>query len=171
MTKYLQTLLSGSLIVMLIGSSPVLAQSAPPLSSHEAAARELVRLTQAAGTAEAASNSMISMMSRQNPEMMKYQDVFQAWFKKIFSEGDLEGEIAKLYTEYYSEKEIKELLAFYRSDLGKKMLKVMPEFSQKSMMLGAKRAEARTEELKDMLREEMKRRESLPGSQTSPASK
>ncbi len=167
MNKSLQNLLNVSLVFALMGSLPALAQSAIPLASHEAAARELVRTTQATGTAEAASNSMISIMGRQNPEMMKYQDVFQAWLKKVLSEGDLEGEIAKLYTEYYSEKEIKELLVFYRSDLGKKMLKVMPEFAQKSMMLGANRAQARTEELKDMIGAEMKRRESLPSSETS----
>lgn len=50
--------------------------------------------------------------------------------KKIVNEG-----MATIYDKYYTDKEIKELIAFYKSPVGKKTIDLTPEIMQESMKL------------------------------------
>jgi len=47
-----------------------------------------------------------------------------------------------IYDKYYSEKEIKALIDFYKTDLGRKLVKVLPYFTQECMIAGKKWGES-----------------------------
>jgi uncharacterized protein len=44
-------------------------------------------------------------------------------------------DMTALYDKYYSEKDIKDLLAFYKSDAGKKMVKITPDLNKEMIMI------------------------------------
>jgi len=47
-----------------------------------------------------------------------------------------------IYDKYYSHKEIKALIDFYKTDLGRKTINVLPYITQESMMAGQKWGES-----------------------------
>lgn len=51
------------------------------------------------------------------------------------SANDFMPEVAQVYVDVFTEDELQELLAFYQSPLGQKMLEKMPELMQRSMTI------------------------------------
>lgn len=47
----------------------------------------------------------------------------------------MEPEILKIYDKHFTEKEVDDMLAFYRTETGKSILKKMPDVMQESMMI------------------------------------
>ena len=45
-------------------------------------------------------------------------------------------ELIKIYSKYYTHQDIKDLLKFYQSDLGKKLISTTPSIVQESMAAG-----------------------------------
>ncbi len=64
-----------------------------------------------------------------------------AYFAQIAGDPDLKKEMAKIYEKAYTAAEMKELVVFYNSPLGQKMLKSMPELMQQGAKLGEKYAQ------------------------------
>ena len=139
----------GAASCLLLLGSPLLADE-PVRTSHEKAARHLVQIVGGANTAVAAADAMIGVI-RGNPELAPYEDVFRAWYRKIFAEGDLEGELAAIYMKYFSERELNDLAAFYTSPLGQKTLTTLPQVMKEGADVGMRRAKEHEGELRDML--------------------
>jgi len=137
-------------------TAPLMAQTVTIAPSHQQAARDLYRKVGGADTAEAASDAMLSAMTSSNPAMAEYDYVLRKWLKMVFSDATFESEIANVYAAFFTEQEIRELIAFYNTPLGQKSLKKLPEIMKQGAMIGAKHAEAHTGELKSMLMEAMK---------------
>ncbi len=72
--------------------------------------------------------------------------------------GELNDEIAKAYAQRFSEQEMKDTLAFYRSPLGKKLLQEEPAFFEQSMSLAQNWANKLSEEVISRMRAEMKKK-------------
>ncbi|HET8810299.1 MAG TPA: DUF2059 domain-containing protein, partial [Flavobacteriaceae bacterium] len=49
---------------------------------------------------------------------------------------DLYKQIAEVYMEYYTHEEIKEILDFYESPIGQKVIEQTPKITEKSMTIG-----------------------------------
>src|SRR3954447_546087 len=108
-----RTMALGWTMLLVLGGA-VLAQTRAPASTHEQAAHELYQLLGGAKMAEAGAEAMMGVV-RGNPELAPYEDVFRAWYRKIFSTGDLESEVVKIYMGAFTEAELRELTAFYRT--------------------------------------------------------
>ena len=59
--------------------------------------------------------------------------------------------LAKLYAEKFSAEEMDEIIKFYLTPLGKKLLKLNPELMQKGAMLGMEEAQKKQGMLMDRL--------------------
>lgn len=55
---------------------------------------------------------------------------------ELAPDGKFVKELVDLQNEYFTHEEIKELLAFYDTDIGKKLIATQPEIFQKSMLIG-----------------------------------
>jgi hypothetical protein len=157
----MKVLHSFSAVVILFVAS--FASAAEPHSSHEVAARQLVEAVGGASMAEAGADAMLVTV-RKNPELAPYEDVFRAWFKKVMTSGDFEGELASVYMKHFSEDEIRRLTAFYATPLGQKLVRELPEVMNESAAIGMRRGEEHSSELKEML--EAARRERARGAAT-----
>lgn len=134
------------------------AQQAAKPSTHEQAAREMYHLVGGAKAAEAGAEAMMGII-RDNPEVAPYEDVFRAWFRKVFAEEGFESEVVALYMKSFSEAELREITAFYKTPVGQKSLALFPELMKQGAELGMRRAEEHAAELEEMLAQARRERE------------
>ncbi|WP_026958618.1 DUF2059 domain-containing protein [Aliagarivorans taiwanensis] len=95
----------------------------------------------------------------QNSALADYQDVLDSWSQQHITWSNLAPEFKELYAKYFSDAEIKELLAFYKSPVGQKSLAVSEQISREGAAASLKLAKQYEEQLKTMLVEERSRRE------------
>lgn len=72
--------------------------------------------------------------------------------------SELSGHIAQLYTERFSEPELKELLVFYKSPVGKKLIAQQPIIGDASLKFAQDWANKLSDEVVAKMREEMKKK-------------
>ncbi len=72
--------------------------------------------------------------------------------------AEVVAETARLYATRFTEQELKEALAFYKSPVGKKLLVQEPQIADESMRSAASWAEKLSEEVMNKMRAEMKKR-------------
>ena len=89
---------------------------------------EFIKLTGSGAAFENAITQLGATVSEANKEAYKKE--------ANATLDDLYNKIAELYMSEFTQDEIQELVAFYHSDLGKKLAKKQLDLSQKGMMLG-----------------------------------
>lgn len=124
--------------------------SAGERTPHEEAARRLVRLSGGVANAEAGADAMMGMI-RDNPDLAPYEDVFRAWYRKVFAAGDFEGEMAQIYMRHFTETELNDLCDLYQTPVGRKMLAELPAVMKEGAELGMARAKEHQSDLIEML--------------------
>ena len=165
-------LLSGALVVLAHSPSVrVIAQekSSPPKSATQAPAnidpqkdariRELMDVTGAknmgqqlieAGMEQFRSSVLDSQPD--NPRAKQFVDAFVVRFQKHFDADSLNERVIPIYDKYLTAEDLQGLLDYYRSPLGQRMLKVLPEVTRESQevgfALGKKAAQETMDELK-----------------------
>jgi len=120
-------------------------QAMADAASHAAAAKQLLKLVNADQIAGPWYGQVKQMFDQrfvetQAPASKKavlesYQAKADATLNKAVGWDKLEPEMVKLYTKGFSEAELNELIGFYKSALGQKVLKQMPELFAESMKL------------------------------------
>jgi uncharacterized protein len=87
-----------------------------------------------------------------NPRAKQFADAFALRFQKHFDPHSLTETVIPIYDKHLSSEDLKELLAYYQSPFGQRMLKVLPEVAHESQVagfkLGQKAAQEAMEELK-----------------------
>jgi hypothetical protein len=159
-------LLSGALFIFAHSPSlQVSAQNTTPAAKpsidpqKEARIRELMDLTGAkdlgqqlieAGMEQFRSSVLDSQPD--NPRAKQFVDAFAARFQKRFDSRSLSEQVIPIYDKYLSTEDLKGLLEYYRSPLGQRMLKALPDVARESQAagyaLGQKAAQDTMEELK-----------------------
>lgn len=132
---------------------------------HRMLAQELIKLTDG-DTVMEKMKAQLSMVFEQLTAQMNIQesdkpklDKFIAQFQTILNDdmawGKIENEYIDLYTSTFTEEDIKGLVDFYNSDLGKKVTEKMPELMQQSMIVAREHMQTIVPKL-DALTEEMR---------------
>ncbi len=148
-------------VVVLLAATPVmlLAQD-PPTSTHEQAALELMDAMHVERSLKEAMDIMVSAQVQADPTLRPYQIEVRGFFAKYFSWDELRNDYARLYAETFSEEDLRQLTAFYRTELGQKLIGAMPEIMQKGAEMGQAKLRDHAGELREMLQrraEELKR--------------
>ena len=127
--------------------TPTPAPTANP-AAHAAAAQELFKaLKLQAGLSDTA-NAMIDSEIGRNPGLTPYRDVMVTWLKKYMTWEAMEPELTKMYTESFTEPELKQMAVFYTSPAGQKSLEKLPEMMQRTAMAGARLSQPHQDELR-----------------------
>ena len=120
----------------------------PNAAAHAAAARELFKaLKLQAGISDTA-NAMIDSEVGRNPGLTPYREVMVGWLKKYMTWEAMEPELVKMYTETFTEPELKQMAVFYGSPAGQKSLEKLPEMMQRTAMAGARISQPHQDELR-----------------------
>jgi hypothetical protein len=112
-------------------------------ASHRALATQVVEASDGAKSLQMALPTLLAPMT----EGMKKQGLSDAlveelrqavtkWFNAEIKWEELKPQVVELYMKEYTEPELKEMLTFFQSPVGKKILAQMPVVMQKSAALG-----------------------------------
>jgi uncharacterized protein len=150
-----------ALALLLVGSS------APLLSadekSHQAAVEELLVITKTPENLKSSITTMLDLQIKQAPPLAPLRKPMEKFFEKYLSYDALKDDLIKMYAAEFTEEEIKDLIKFYQTPLGKKTAEKMPVLTAKGAQLGASRVDAHKAELQQMIRDELLKPRTEPG--------
>ena len=93
-------------------------------------------LLELSGVTELAVQTMVNMMESFKEMLPEVPDKFWTDFMAEIDKAELIALYIPIYDRYYSHNDIKELIIFYKSPVGKKILRVSPYVLQESMQAG-----------------------------------
>lgn len=98
------------------------------------------------------------------PELEQFRPVLKAFFDKFLSWKQVEGKMIRLYSEAFTEEELRELIAFFSTPVGKKWAKVQPDLVLKGAKIEQEVTEEHLPELRQMMNEQIQKlRAGTPG--------
>ena len=122
--------------------------------SHRKAAEDLLTVMGVEAQVDKSIDQALDVQIKMNPQIGPFKDVMKKFFTKHMSYASLKEDFVTIYVDAFTEKELKDITAFYKTPVGKKMAEKMPEVSAKGMQLGAKRVQDNQAELRQMIQEE-----------------
>jgi uncharacterized protein len=143
---------------------PEMGGAQQPSASAMTVATELATLKGAKGLFEPMVVGMIEkakgMFLQTNPTLGKDLNEVAAKLRVDYvpRSGEPLAETARLYATRFSEQELKDAVAFYKSPLGRKLLAEEPAITDQSLRFAAGWAEKVSEEIISKMRAEMKKR-------------
>jgi uncharacterized protein len=159
--------------------------TAPTLSAiepqKEARIRELMDLTGAKNLGQELIQagmeqfrSTVQDSQPDNPRAKQFVDAFVARFQKHFDPDTLTERIIPIYDKYLTNDDLKGLIDYYRSPLGQRMLKSLPELTRESQAAGFAMGQKAAQETMDELKKDFpeftgaKEEEKHPGAEPKP---
>ena len=142
-------LLLGALALGAASTTPLGAQPAsavatagavPVTASHRAAVQRLLEVTRAREMSAQTSDAIIETQLRQMPQLAPYASVLRDFYREQTSWSVVEPELTQLYSEVFTEPEIREMTTFYQTSLGQKMLTKLPTVMTRSNQLTSARS-------------------------------
>jgi hypothetical protein len=153
--------LAGTLaVVLLAGHQPALAQDAS--ASHRESVKRLMAVTHVRELTEQSLEMILKQQLEQMPQLAPYASVLRDFYREQLSWGVLEPDLTRIYLEVFTEPEITEMVAFYETPLGQKMLAKMPQLMAKSNEVTSRRMQAAMPQLMQRLEAAMREKASSP---------
>lgn len=121
--------------------------------SHRQAAEQLLGMMNMDKLLSDSLDQMLQMQIKQNPAIAPYEPQMRAFFNKYMSWASLKEDMVKIYMDEFSEEELKELLAFYQTPIGRKTIQKMPSLLAKGAELGQQRVQQHLPELQQAIQE------------------
>lgn len=152
-----------AVVLALVAAGPV-AHAQQPSPAAMATAKELIASTGAtqlfspliAGVVEQAK----ILYLRQNPQLAKDLNEIAVKIRGDLQPrfSELTDEVARLYASKFSEQELKDILVFYKSPAGQKLLQEQPGVIDNSMKFAQTWANKLSDEVVGKMREELKKK-------------
>jgi hypothetical protein len=148
-----------SFLLILIVIAPSLTSADP--ASHARVAEELLVTMDADNLLKQSISQMMQLQIQQNPQLGLYEKVLMRFFEKYMSWESLRPDFIDLYTQAFTEDELREILGFYKSQVGQKAVKAIPNLMAQGGQIGVKRIQDHLPELQTMIAEEIARLKKL----------
>jgi len=97
---------------------------------------DIVKLLMVSGSDKLADQIMALIIPQFKQLIPEIPDAFWSKFKEKLNVKDLILACVPAYSKYYTHDEIKQLIRFYESPLGKRMVEVTPLLTQETMTIG-----------------------------------
>lgn len=125
-------------------------------SSHDKAARELLRVMRVEEMARGGAEAMVDVMVQTNPQLLPFRDVIGEWSRKVMTWEAMAPGMIDAYKSAFTESEMRKIAEFYGAPAGQKLLEKMPELMQKQAQIGTRIAQAHQDELRSMIEKKAK---------------
>lgn len=147
------------LLVMVMFGATLWAVEPVKGDSRTTAAMELLVTMHMDKTMADSMEQMLQLQIQQNPAIAPYKEVMRKFLAKYMSWESLKNEFARIYAEEFTEQELRDMIAFYRTPTGAKAIAKMPALMAKGGQLGMQRVQQNMGELNEMLRAEQERQQ------------
>lgn len=134
--------------------------------SHQQAANDLLISMNLNQTMIATVEKMVEFEIQKNPQLSLFKEVMTEFFEKYMTGDILYKDMATMYMEEFTEKELIDMTIFYKTPTGQKAIEKLPILTQKGAQWGQKQVTDHIDELKTMVEEETKRLKELNESST-----
>jgi uncharacterized protein len=160
--RLMRTLTALALAALLLQAAPLSAQASPASASHRAAAVRLLEVTRARAALEGIPDASVPAPLQGMADMQALQPMMRELFREQLSWSSLEPEYVRVYTEVFTERELRELIAFYETPLGQKMLDKMPVAAARTQAIMMERLQRAMPQLMERMQRDMLSREGPP---------
>ncbi len=168
MTKFTQALYraacAAAVAIALVGVGASANAQPKPSKAAMATAQQLVKLTGAAQAFQPLIPGVIEqaklLFLQQNPDLATDLNAVAAELRKEYAPrvSELTDHVAKLYAQRFTEAELKKIVAFYNSPVGKKYQDQLPQVVQASGRFAHDWANKLSDQVIEKIREDMKKR-------------
>jgi uncharacterized protein len=164
---------------ILLGLSLVGACSAQNLPDDAAKHQDTKRLMEAVGTTQLLQQMIdqtleqqLRMLRRARPEVPpRFWQNFMKEARQEASPQELMDLIVPIYDRHFTHEEIRQMIAFYETPLGKKISATLPEIQQESLQVGQEWGESLGERLNRRVKERLNDDGYKPLAQSRPAAR
>ncbi|MEZ4301699.1 MAG: DUF2059 domain-containing protein [Polyangiaceae bacterium] len=125
--------------------------------SHRQAVYDLLESMNMEEVLQISLDQAIQMQMQINPDLARFEGVMRKFMGKYLSLEGLREPLTDLYVDRFSELEIVQLTAFYRTPLGQRTLVELPKLMEEGGKLGLKLVQDHMDELMQMLTDEMRK--------------
>ena len=122
-----------------------------PMAVKADATAELLEVMGGKNQMQQMQNQFIGILTRSNPEMAKHQGTIQQWAEKYLTWEEMSAGMTAVYKKHFNDNEIKQLLDFYKTPIGKKSIEKMPILFRDGSEVGLNMAKKYQPELNRML--------------------
>jgi hypothetical protein len=133
--------------LLLLLAAPLQAQTGTASPGHIKATEELLHLLGADSIARNAA-PFFAGLKEQSPDVAK---AFEGFYAKYLRWDELKPEFVAMYTSMFTEAEVRQLIAFYQSPVGTKMVSVTPQISTRTMEIVQRRMMPHMPELMEII--------------------
>lgn len=138
--------------MLLLGAGRASAQHTP---EHLAAAMDLMQAMNMEQTLSASIETVLHSQIQSNSDFRQFESTMRAFFTRYMSWDSLKDRYAAIYADTFTEAELREMAAFYRSPVGQKMTRTTPEIMARGAALGEDAVRAHLPELQEMIMRQM----------------
>ncbi|MCP1253313.1 MULTISPECIES: DUF2059 domain-containing protein [Elizabethkingia] len=123
-----------TILFLIVTSSLIFAQEQTISPAKKEKIITFLKLTNVLGVANQVMDNMI------NSYQTYYKQVPAEYWNELKKETsntkDFEELLIPIYSKYYTEKELDDIIAFYKTSTGQKVIKTMPDMTKESMQAG-----------------------------------
>ena len=149
-----------SRVIVLITALGVSSMSLADVAS-EKEAEKLLDMVGTQAVMEQSMSQMLDIQLQQNPALAPYKGVMMEFLNKNMSYESLKPDLVKMYSEEFTSSELREINAFYSTNVGKKSIEKMPKLMMQGGQLGATRVQENIGDLQAMIQAESERIQKL----------
>jgi hypothetical protein len=125
-----------------------------PTPGQIKAATELMQVMHADKTLRDAISAAFDVQIQTNPAMAPYRSAMQQFANKYLTWDDLGPQLTTVYAQVFTESELKDLIAFYKSPIGQKLSSQQATLAAKSQAIGLAVVQAHQADLVALLRQQ-----------------
>lgn len=144
---------------LLAAAALVVASAAPAAAqlpaSHREAAMDLLVAMRVPETLQASMNAALQSQLQGNPQMRSLEPVLRDFLAKYITWDALKDQYADIYANAFSEDELREMAAFYRTETGQKLARLTPALLRQGIELGDRAVQQHLPELQQMIEQRL----------------
>lgn len=114
----------------------VVALSATSFAQSNTKTEKVRKLLEVTGSTSLSKQMIDNIVEMYKQSYSDVQQTFWEEFRKEANAEELQSQIIPIYEKYYTEEELTQLIAFYESPLGRKVVQSLPQILQESMKVG-----------------------------------
>lgn len=126
------------------------AQGTPKAAPPPPTGRDLYQALGGDRLTQQALEALVSIAGR-DPKVAPYEGIVRAWVNSSLASSHIGDDMSAYYSKTFNEKDLKELLAFFRTPTGQKYVAQLPDALQHGANLTALMMEANRKDLEDVL--------------------
>ncbi len=125
--------------------------------------KRLMEITESDSIGNQIVSEIFRIMAASRPEIpdralaIMERELVALFSEKVSAPGGMKDQLIPIYKKYFSDQEIRELIAFYQSPIGEKIILVMPRVVNESMKAGQRWAESLGPEIDERVMSALKR--------------